>query len=98
MDVHLEPLIKDVEELRNYIISIDTEETKHINLIVSSYRYRLIALCKAYILQGYITFEQYEQLSEFYQVYSGLGGNGQAKDYYETAIKLPKRKLVEDFK
>ena len=94
MEVRLEPLIKDVEELRNYIISIDTEETRHINLIISSYRYRLIALCKGYILQGYITLDQYEQLNEFYQVYSGLGGNGQAKTYYETAIQLPKRKIV----
>lgn len=32
---------------------------------------------------------QYEQLSEFYRVYEGLGGNGQAKEYYERAIKLP---------
>lgn len=86
---HLEPLIQDVEELRDYIISLDNEETKHINLILASYRYRLIALCKGYIKQGYITFEQYEQLNEFYLIYSGLGGNGQAKEYYEKAKQLP---------
>jgi hypothetical protein len=28
-------------------------------------------------------------LIEFYRVYAGLGGNGQAKDYYERAIALP---------
>lgn len=91
IDVHLEPLINDIEELRTYIINLSDTEQKHVNLIVSSYRYRLIALCKAYIAQGYITVSQYEQLSEFYRVYSGLGGNGQAKGYFETAIALEKR-------
>ena len=33
--------------------------------------------------------EQYEQLMEFYKVYSGMGGNGQGKEYFEKAIKLP---------
>ena len=36
-----------------------------------------------------ITQEQYDQLSEFYRIYSGLGGNGQAKEYYELALELP---------
>jgi hypothetical protein len=30
-----------------------------------------------------------EQLTEFYKLYTGLGGNGQAKVYYEKAIALP---------
>ena len=30
-----------------------------------------------------------EQLSEFYKLYTGLGGNGQAKMYYEKAVALP---------
>ena len=32
---------------------------------------------------------EYEQLVEFYKVYTGLGGNGQAKTYYERAVQLP---------
>lgn len=91
INVHLEPLINDIEELRTYILNLNDAEERHLKLIISSYRYRLIALCKAYIKQGYITLSQYEQLSEFYQVYSGLGGNGQAKEYYEMAIALEKR-------
>ena len=35
-----------------------------------------------------MTQEQYDQLSEFYKLYTALGGNGQAKEYYEKAIKL----------
>lgn len=66
----------------------DIEESR-MQLIISSYKFRLIQLCKAYIKQGYMTQEQYDQLSEFYRVYSGLGGNGQAKEYYELALELP---------
>ena len=38
-----------------------------------------------------MTSDQYEQLSEFFKVYSGLGGNGQAKAYYDKAMELPVR-------
>lgn len=69
-------------------MKISNEEKDQIALITSSYRYRLIQLCKLYLKQGYMTQEQYDQLTEFYKVYSGLGGNGQAKEYYERAIKL----------
>ena len=30
-----------------------------------------------------------EQLTEFYKLYTGLGGNGQAKVYYDKAMLLP---------
>lgn len=36
-----------------------------------------------------MTQEQYDQLSEFYRIYSGLGGNGQAKEYHELVLELP---------
>lgn len=36
-----------------------------------------------------MTQEQYDQLSEFYRIYSGLGGNDQAKGYYKLALELP---------
>lgn len=58
------------------------------NLIVASYRFRLIQLCKIYLKQKYLTQDQYDQLTEFYKVYEGLGGNGQAKEYYEKAVRL----------
>ena len=35
-----------------------------------------------------MTQDQYEQLSEFFKLYEALGGNGQAKQYYERTIKL----------
>ena len=88
IDKKLEVIVEEIEELRNYVMKISNEEKDQIGLITSSYRYRLIQLCKLYLKQGYMTQEQYDQLTEFYKLYSGLGGNGQAKEYYERAIKL----------
>ena len=85
----IEPIIEELEELRAYSRKVDAAEKEHIRLIVSSYRFRLIQLCREYLKQGYLPPDQYEQLSEFYKVYEGLGGNGQAKDFYERTIKLP---------
>ena len=65
------------------------------DLILSSYRFRLTQLCKAYIQQGFMTNTEYEQLVEFYKVYTGLGGNGQAKTYYERAVQLPVHDVQE---
>lgn len=91
IDSRIEPIQKEIEELRKYIMETKDIEKSHMQLIISSYKFRLVQLCKAYIKQSYITQEQYDQLSEFYRIYSGLGGNGQAKEYYELALELPIR-------
>lgn len=89
IDRHLEPIQQDLEDLREYCRQTELTEKSHIKLIVASYRYRLVQLCKGFLAQGYITAAQMEQLDEFYKLYTGLGGNGQAKLYYEKAIGLP---------
>lgn len=89
IDSRIEPIRKEIEELRKYIMETKDIEKSHMQLIISSYKFRLIQLCKAYIKQEYMTQGQYDQLSEFYRIYSGLGGNGQAKEYYELALELP---------
>lgn len=89
IDSRIEPIQKEIEELRKYIMETKDIEKSHMQLIISSYKFRLVQLCKAYIKQSYMTQEQYDQLSEFYRIYSGLGGNGQAKEYYELALELP---------
>ena len=91
IDKKLEPIVQEIEELRKYIREVDINENNRINLIIASYRFRLIQLCQIYLHQGYMTSNQYEQLSEFFKVYSGLGGNGQGKEYYEKAMELPVR-------
>jgi hypothetical protein len=94
IEEHLEPIYEELEDLRKYMRDTANTEKSHMNLIIASYRYRLIQLCKAFLSQGYITTSQMEQLTEFYKVYTGLGGNGAAKVYYDKAINLPTK--VED--
>ena len=89
VDSKIEPIQHEIEELRAYIRELGTTEKAHLTLILSSYRFRLIQLCKEFLRQGYITPVQYDQITEFYKVYTGLGGNGQAKEYYESVMKLP---------
>lgn len=85
---HLEPIEKELDELRQCIKEIDEKGDLHMSLILSSYRYRLVQLCREYLRQGFITQEQYESLSDFYKVYEALGGNGQAKEYYHKVMEL----------
>lgn len=89
IDKKLEPILEELDELRTALQKNKELEDSHLKIILSSYRYRLMSLCKQYIKQGYITPEQYDQLTEFYKVYHDLGGNGQAKEFYEKALSLP---------
>ena len=89
IDKKVQPIIEEIEELRLYIRKTESAESEHMKLIISSYKFRLTQLCKVYIRQGYMTQDQYDQLTEFYKLYTALGGNGQAKEYYEKAINLP---------
>lgn len=89
IDEKLAPIIDDIEQLRAYIREVDVSEQHKLDLIIASYRFRLVQLCKIYLQQGYMTQEQFEQLSEFYKMYHGLGGNGQAKQFYDKTIGLP---------
>ena len=86
---HLEPIYKGLNDLRKYLKEKEDSECNQLNLIVTSYRFRLIQLCKEFIHKGYMLQSEYDQLTEFYKVYHGLGGNGQAQEYYEKALKLP---------
>lgn len=88
IDTELEPIYQELEDLRKYIRETENLEKTHMSLIIASYRFRLIQLCKGFLAQGYITASQMEQLSEFYKLYTGLGGNGQAKVYYDKAMNL----------
>lgn len=88
IDEKLKPIVEDIEELRTYIRKIEDKERKDLTLIIASYRFRLVQLCKIYIKQGYMTQDQYDQLTEFYKLYHSLGGNGQAKEYYEKTMEL----------
>lgn len=74
IDEKLKPIVEDIEELRTYIRKIEDKERQDLTLIIASYRFRLVQLCKIYIKQGYMTQDQYDQLTEFYKLYHSLGG------------------------
>lgn len=78
IEVELEPIYQELEDLRKYCRDNENLEKSHMNLIVASYRFRLIQLCKGFLNQGFITTAQMEQLAEFYKLYTGLGEIGRA--------------------
>ena len=61
--------------------------TRTLNLLLTLIN-RLIQLCKTHLRDGYITQDAFEQITEMYKLYHGLGGNGQAQDYYERVMEL----------
>ena len=91
----IKPIIKEIHSLEEQVTNLANKESKDVQAIVTSYKFRLIQLCTKYMKQGYITPGQYEQLSEFYKVYTALGGNGQAQAYYNKIQNLPMREHEE---
>ena len=89
IDEKIEPVKQDIQQLRDYVTQVDVAEKHKMDLIVSSYRYRLTQLCRLYLGRGYITTSEYDQLNEFFHLYTGLGGNGEAKIWFDRAIQLP---------
>ena len=67
---------------------VQAENIKNFNLIINSYKFRLIQLCKTHLRDNYITESDFEQITEMYKLYHGLGGNGQAQEYYEKVLQL----------
>ena len=88
IDEKLKPILDDIEEIRCYIRKTENKEKRDLDLIIASYRFRLVQLCKLYIKKGYMTQDEYDQLTEFFKLYSSLGGKGQTKEYYEKTVKL----------
>ena len=74
-------MYKDLEK-------VTQKNDKNLELIINSYKFRLIQLCKTHLRDGWITEGDFEQITEMYKLYHGLGGNGQAQEYYERVIEL----------
>ena len=90
IEAQLEPIYKELEDIRKRILSLQDKENQDLDginenfkLIIASYKYRLVQLCKELLNQGFMYQYQYEHLNEFYNLYRNLGGNGQAQSYYE---------------
>lgn len=76
------------ETMNDNLNKVQDEIENHLNLIINSYKFRLIQLCKTHLRDGFITESDFEQISELYKLYHGLGGNGQAQEYYEKVLQL----------
>jgi cell division protein FtsB len=55
---------------------IQEENERRFALILNSYKFRLIQLCKFHLRDGYISAEDYDQVSEMHTLYKSMGGNG----------------------
>ena len=88
-DVHsIKTAMNDREEaMRSEAEKIFKLLQDNLELIISSYKYRQVELCKGLEKQGFMYQYQYDHLNEFYHLYRKLGGNGQAQDYYERVCK-----------
>ena len=71
---------------------IQEKNEENFKLIINSYKFRLIQLCKTHIRDGYISESDFEQITEMYKLYHGLGGNGQAQEYYDKVLELEIKK------
>lgn len=55
-------------------------------------------LGESYIIRGYITLDEKENLAEMYEAYKRLGGNGHLKTVMEEVHRLPVREKGADDK
>lgn len=76
------------EHMYSDLAKIQEGNERNFTLILNSYKFRLIQLCKTHIRDGYISEHDFEQITEMYKLYTGLGGNGQAQEYYDKVITL----------
>ena len=55
IEAHIEPIKNEIEQLRKYIRETEVLEKSHMELIIASYRFRLVQLCRAYLKKGFMT-------------------------------------------
>lgn len=84
----VQEVVGEIEKLRKYVRDHEIEAKRQMDLIIDSYKYRLTQLCHLYLGKGFMTYDEYEQLTQMYTLYTELGGNGQAKLEYERVSQL----------
>lgn len=90
IDEQLIPIKDRINNLEADYSTFKKDHAQQLSLIINSYKFRFRQLCKGYLDRGFITTKQFDQLSEFYEIYEGLGGEVDLiDDYYEKAKKLP---------
>ena len=95
VDKLLEHHDSDKAEFDAKLKELTAEYEDKLKRILESYKFRFIQLCKTHIKDGWITDTEWEQIVTFYDLYHGLGGNGQAEEYYNKVKQL---EIVRDGK
>ncbi len=95
VDKLLEHHDSDKAEFDAKLKELTAEYEDKLKRILESYKFRFIQLCKTHIKDGWITDTEWEQIVTFYDLYHGLGGNGQAEEYYNKVKQL---EIVRDEK
>ena len=67
IEEHIAPIKEDLNNLRSFVLEEKKSSERYIEIILASYRFRLIQLCQSFLKQGYMTSGQYEQLVEFFK-------------------------------
>ena len=67
------------------------EEKAERDIVRALARYELVRASLAAISAGSITVEEADALTDLYEPYAILGGNGNGKRLYEQAVSLPRR-------
>ena len=80
------------QHMYNDLNEIQGKNEENFKLIINSYKFRLIQLCKTHLRDGFISESDFEQITEMYKLYHGLGGNGQAQEYYDKVLELEIKK------
>lgn len=76
-----------------YISSYRDKKTMQVELLIGLAHDRLVTLSLSYISRGWITQDEYENLTVYlYKPYEKLGGNGSVRRLMLEVDKLPIRK------
>lgn len=78
----------DLSNVNERLDIIENKENRLEHETRSAWRYRIRQLCHVYIARGYMSYDEYLQLQEMYNLYAAIGGNGQTKELYEKTTKL----------
>lgn len=70
---------------------LSTEEQAVRDIVKALARYELVRASLSHIERGSITVEEADALTELYEPYEVLGGNGNGKRLYDQALSLPRR-------
>lgn len=76
----------DLSNIQERLDLVEGKEKHLENETRSAWRYRIRQLCHVYLERGWMTFNEYRQLQEMYNLYVAIGGNGQTKELYEKTI------------